>query len=175
MAQSRNARYQAEWRQRREEEMQALRRDVQRLDKKTAAPSDKLGPAAFKAAVERRVEDVLRKKVDAEFARLQAQFNEAVEARVAVRLAAREAWFDEQEELVKEKEAQLDAARAHITQYMTQLEYKLVLGCLHPDRANADAEEQAKYNKAFTIFKRLEPYGNLHIPLKVLRARGWAK
>lgn len=75
------------------------------------------------------------------------------------------------------KEAQLDRARASaiakgVTAYMTEDEYRLVRGLLHPDR---HTEETERYKRGFEIFNRLEQMINPNIPVAVLRKRGWEK
>jgi ParB-like chromosome segregation protein Spo0J len=54
---------------------------------------------------------------------------------------------------------------------MTLEEYRLVLGCLHPDRAaSVDAE---RLNKAFVIFRRLVSTIDPKTPIDDLRRNGW--
>ena len=119
--------------------------------------------ARIKAWYERRVEKEVQKEVqkryDAHFVQevaLAAEKKVApllVEERARARAAAAE-WQDRMKSL--------DA-------WMTEAEYKLVLGCLHPDRHPENEAE--KYNRAFQIFKRLERHVD---PSKRARKRnGW--
>ena len=84
----------------------------------------------------------------------------------------REALDAKERELNKWAE-ELSAREADITVYMTEQEYKLVLGCLHPDRAGDDDVLRRRLDKAFQVFRRLEVYIKRH-PKSVLKARGWA-
>ena len=54
----------------------------------------------------------------------------------------------------KEKHEQIKARLQKVTALMTESEYKLVLNCLHPDRAPEDKRD--RYGRAFDIAKRLE-------------------
>ncbi|GJH22242.1 hypothetical protein CBA19CS22_36890 [Caballeronia novacaledonica] len=56
---------------------------------------------------------------------------------------------------------------------MTLDEYRLVRGCLHPDRANT--VEPARLNEAFAIVKRLESTIDPRTPIAELREGGWQK
>jgi len=56
---------------------------------------------------------------------------------------------------------------------MTQDEFNIVRGCLHPDKQ--PESEQAKFSRAFEIFNRLKPVIPKGIPLDALRKAGWEK
>ena len=118
-----------------------------------------------------------QKKLDAairaEKTLLGAQFHEQVKRAVDERVASRIKALDALEDEVKEQHAQVTAARRTIDCYMTRDEYNLILNCLHPDRAPEDRRE--RFSNAFVIFRRLEVYVNLELPLAVLRERGWTK
>lgn len=62
-------------------------------------------------------------------------------------------------------------ARKSVDQHMTYEEFKLIRGCLHPDKQPEDHRE--KYNRALQIFMRLEKSVNPHMPIAELRKRGW--
>lgn len=53
--------------------------------------------------------------------------------------------------------------------WMTQEEFKIVLGCLHPDRQ--PEAQRPKYDRAFQIFKRLEQH--LSPNARALKVNGW--
>ena len=76
-----------------------------------------------------------------------------------------------------EKEAQADRDRAkelrmNLDGLMTEEEYRLIRGCLHPDRAPED--RKAAFGKAFDIFTRLEKSVNRDMPAKLRNQRGWS-
>jgi len=71
--------------------------------------------------------------------------------------------------------AERDAAieyRKGIDSHMTMDEFKLVRGCLHPDRQPDDMKD--RFGRAFDIFTRLEKTVNNHLPISELKKRGWA-
>jgi hypothetical protein len=76
-------------------------------------------------------------------------FREEIERRLAVAKKRHEEAHDKYRrelKLYQERNKRLD-------EWMTEAEFKLVLGCLHPDRPSRDPEA---LNKAFVIMKRLE-------------------
>ena len=103
---------------------------------------------------------------------MQKQFNEQIDAAKAeVQLERDAVWA-----LKREAEAERDAAlqyRLGIDSHMTMEEFQLVRNCLHPDRAPDDRRE--RFEKAFTIFNRLEKTVNTKAPISVLRRHGWEK
>jgi hypothetical protein len=60
-----------------------------------------------------------------------------------------------------------------ITTIMTEAEYKLVRGCLHPDRQPEELRD--RFGKAFDIFSRLDQTVNIAAPIDWLRKYGWEK
>jgi hypothetical protein len=55
---------------------------------------------------------------------------------------------------------------------MTLEEYRLVLGCLHPDKhPKESADEHGRYASAFAIFKRLEETIPDKLPIATSRSR----
>jgi hypothetical protein len=119
-----------------------------------ARPIDPPPPDA--ATIRAALEDEYRPMLERERALIQAQ-------------------RDELQALRKEAQADRDKAAAMlagITPLMTQDEFRLVRGLLHPDR---HPEDQEKYGRALTIFNRLEAGINPNIPIAVLRKRGWGK
>lgn len=119
--------------------------------------------------LQKRQQKLLDAAIKVERERLHEQWQQAVDERVAGINAA----ILKQEAAVKERQAQLDAARASLESYMTKEEFQLVINCLHPDRAPEDRRD--RFGQAFVICKRLESMVNHNLPLKVLRERGWAK
>jgi len=96
----------------------------------------------------RQVDDEVRARVEPERARLLA----AIEAANVERMALHE-------------------NRQTLEYWMTQEEFRLVLGCLHPDRAPAD--QQSRFGRAFDIVKRLE--GHLGTDRRYLQRQGWSR
>lgn len=77
--------------------------------------------------------------------------------------------------LEKEAQEERDRARAlrmNLDGLMTEEEYRLIRGCLHPDRAPED--RKASFGKAFDIFTRLEKSVNRDMPAKLRNQRGWS-
>lgn len=79
--------------------------------------------------------------------------------------------------LLLEQEAQADRDRArelsmNLAGLITEEEYRLILGCLHPDRAPEDRKQV--FGKAFSIFMRLEKSVNRSMPVKLRKQRGWS-
>lgn len=79
--------------------------------------------------------------------------------------------------LLLEQEAQADRDRArelsmNLDGLITEEEYRLILGCLHPDRAPEDRKQV--FGKAFSIFMRLEKSVNRSMPVKLRKQRGWS-
>ena len=75
------------------------------------------------------------------------------------------------------REAARDQERAsellkNLDGLMTEEEYKLIRGCLHPDRADEALKE--KFGKAFHIFSRLEKSVKRDMPVALRRKNGWS-
>lgn len=112
-------------------------------------------------------------------AHVTAELEPQIEAEVQRRVVKER---DELAELRKtlyrlQEEAQADRDRArelrtNLDGLMTEEEYRLVRGCLHPDRAPEDRRQQ--FGKAFDIFTRLEKSVNRDMPIKLRRQHGWA-
>ena len=57
---------------------------------------------------------------------------------------------------------------------ITEKEYKLIRGCLHPDRAELPIEElKDKLNKALLSFDKLRATVDKKMPYSALRKQGW--
>jgi hypothetical protein len=87
-----------------------------------------------------------------------------------------EAWEHSKEARIKAYEEKLryETLTKDFTTIMTMDDFRLIRGCLHPDRARDD-EERAKLNKAFEKFNRLEKQVNKYLPISELRKTGWDK
>ncbi len=127
----------------------------------------------------RKIVKGMRRGLEKSYNDMKREFSSAVASEVAKQAQAERALIQEQRdeliELRKEAQADRDKAKAMIqgiTPMMTQEEFRLVRGLLHPDRHPDEAE---KYGRALTIFNRLEAGINPNIPIAVLRKSGWAK
>lgn len=122
-----------------------------------------------------RFDRVVKKATEAIEAQYVAQYVEMEKALLAKIALDRAAIAEIKKEALAEaaeiKRKAFDHLSKGLTPYMTQDEFKLVLGCLHPDRAPEDKRD--RYNEAFQIFKRLEGLGP-KLPRSELRKRGWA-
>jgi hypothetical protein len=97
-----------------------------------------------------------------------------IDERVKEAMAHKEQWITEERKRLEEWAEQLRLREADVTEYMTEAEFKLVRGALHPDRAGTDNDLRRRLEKAFRIFERLEPWVK-RLPISVLRARGWVQ
>jgi DNA-binding NarL/FixJ family response regulator len=70
-----------------------------------------------------------------------------------------------------ELEKKLSKAATTITTIITYEEFKMIRGCLHPDRQPDELKE--KFGKAFDLFNRLEQHVNIKAPIDFLRRYGW--
>jgi hypothetical protein len=103
---------------------------------------------------------------------LRHDFETEVEHVVKERLKAQR---DKLHELEKEAKEELDRARnlsMNLDGLMTEEEYRLIRGCLHPDRAPDD--RKSAFSKAFDVFTRLEKTVNRNMPAKLRKQSGWA-
>lgn len=108
-----------------------------------------------------------------------AEVEPQIEVEVKKRVAKRQEELARQETDLKRlfQEAMRDQERANdllknLDGLMTEDEYRLIRGCLHPDRANE--ELRAKFGKAFHIFSRLEKSVNRDMPIELRRKNGWS-
>lgn len=104
-------------------------------------------------------------------AQLRAQFETQVAQAVEARVAEQVARLDARERELADAIARVRARLANVVDLMSYEEFRLVLGCLHPDRAPAD--RVARFTEAFRIFQRLEVKANPDLSAADLRARGW--
>jgi len=70
-----------------------------------------------------------------------------------------------------ELEKKISKAATTITTIITYDEFKMIRGCLHPDRQPEELKE--KFGKAFDLFNRLEQHVNIKAPIDFLRRYGW--
>lgn len=70
-----------------------------------------------------------------------------------------------------ELEKKISKAATTITTIITYDEFKMIRGCLHPDRQPDELKE--KFGKAFDLFNRLEQHVNIKAPIDFLRRYGW--
>lgn len=136
-------------------------------------PKDKLTRAELSAAQQKKFDTICK----GEFARLDKLYSDAakiqVDAEVDRRVAMTREHYKKLNQEAEEIEARYKARIATIDAYMTEDEYKLILNCLHPDRAPEDRRQ--RFNDAFIIFRRMETYVNRKVPMSTLRERGWAR
>lgn len=96
-----------------------------------------------------RAVEAERKKMAIEFARqVEAKVNEIVEKEIMITK-------QKQQEAAEERILFQRKSRG-IKPLMSKHEYRMVVSCLHPDRAR-DKPEEVKLNKALAIFQKLEP------------------
>lgn len=70
-----------------------------------------------------------------------------------------------------ELEKRLSKTATTITTILTYDEFKMIRGCLHPDRQPDELKD--KFGKAFDLFNRLEQHVNIKAPIDFLRRYGW--
>jgi ParB-like chromosome segregation protein Spo0J len=93
------------------------------------------------------------------------------EARLEKAFAHERKQLRERRERLEEWAESLHDRQRNVTTYMTELEFDLVRGCLHPDRAGSDEKLRERLNKAFEIFNRLKKY--IGDSKRLMRSRGW--
>ena len=140
---------------------------------------EKVPLLTFDSKVDRVLESLPKtatKKVRAEIKRAMDDLRHDFEKEVHHH--AQESTKQQRERLLSmEKEAQEELERArylrmNLDGLMTEDEYRLIRGCLHPDRAPEDRRQQ--FAKAFEVFTRLEKTVNKEMPEKLRNARGWS-
>ena len=105
---------------------------------------------------------------------LGTQFHAEVQEEVRKKTQDQRARLNRIEEDYKAKEKVVTELRKKIHFFMTYEEYRLIIACLHPDRAPAERRKQ--FQKAFQIFKRLGEAVELdRMPLQNARNLGWEK
>lgn len=114
----------------------------------------------------------LQKAIDAELKRLRAIFAQEVEQAINERIKPLRERLIQDEALARQEKIKYERMVKRVSHIMTYDEFKLVRGCLHPDRARDDIE-RAKMTKAFEIFNRLETKVNPDAPIAEPRRPGW--
>jgi hypothetical protein len=142
--------------------------DLNQMGLRSTWPGDPCDPSVVPEATSAALPTPLSRLTDADEQEAAIQ-----EARVAKKV-------DERHETLARIQAELDAEleaqrkiRMRLDGYMTQEEFNLIRGCLHPDKQPEDQSE--RFNKALEIFLRLKDTVNTKAPIEVLRAHGWEK
>ena len=120
--------------------------------------------SALDRAVRAFVAAEVEPQIEAEVQRRVTQEREEL-ARIRAKLNAIEKETKEELEIAQNLRMNLDGL-------MTEEEYRLIRGCLHPDRA--EEELKPKFGRAFDIFSRLEKSVNRDMPAKLRKQRGWS-
>jgi NADH dehydrogenase/NADH:ubiquinone oxidoreductase subunit G len=96
---------------------------------------------------------------------------EKLNATIDERLADRKAEMERKIAAAEGQELRYTKLVQDFSTFMTYEEFKMIRGCLHPDRTDID---KAKLGRAFGIFIKLESAVNKRQPIAELRKRGWA-
>ena len=120
--------------------------------------------SALDRAVRAFVAAEVEPQIEAEVQRRVTQEREEL-ARLRAKLHATEKEAQEERERLRELRMNLDGL-------MTEEEYRLIRGCLHPDRAPED--RKPTFGRAFDIFSRLEKSVNRDMPAELRKQRGWS-
>jgi hypothetical protein len=102
----------------------------------------------------------VNKAIEKEYKRLQSVFKQEVKQKVDELVAEARRRYREQTQRASETETRYKALITDFTALMTMQEYKLVRGCLHPDRVHGGIDAD-KLTKAYEIFSRLEKTVNI--------------
>ncbi len=133
-----------------------------------------------KKEVELKIEEIKESLTPNQLKNFNEKFDHAVSLMAHQLLIEQiDAAFSEQRKILSKREDELkeewvllSARRKDITGYMTEKEFNLVRGCLHPDRAGDDQVLHKRLDQAFQIFNRLMVY----VPTlnkQELEVRGW--
>lgn len=114
----------------------------------------------------------MRKALDDVVRDLKHEFENEVDHVAKERMKEQRARVHQLEKEAREEKERLKALRMNLDGLMTEEEYRLIRGCLHPDRAPAEKKEQ--FGRAFEIFTRLEKTVNRDMPAELRRERGWS-
>mgnify|MGYP001769281516 CR=1 FL=1 len=120
--------------------------------------------SALDRAVRAFVAAEVEPQIEAEVKRRVTQEREEL-ASLRAKLRATEKEAQEERDRLRELRMNLDGL-------MTEDEYRLVRGCLHPDRAPED--RKPTFGRAFDIFSRLEKSVNRDMPADLRKQRGWS-
>jgi hypothetical protein len=86
------------------------------------------------------------------YARFKIELAAEVLAKVKEATADKRRWYERCTEEAKQEKEQYKRWSASLNQIMTREDYRIVLGCLHPDRPDRSPEA---LGRACEIFKRL--------------------
>lgn len=120
--------------------------------------------SALDRAVRAFVAAEVEPQIEAEVKRRVTQEREEL-ASLRAKLRATEREAHEERDRARELRMNLDGL-------MTEEEYRLIRGCLHPDRAQED--RKPTFGRAFDIFSRLEKSVNRDMPAELRKQRGWS-
>lgn len=120
--------------------------------------------SALDRAVRAFVAAEVEPQIEAEVKRRVTQEREEL-ASLRAKLRATEKEAQEERDRLRELRMNLDGL-------MTEEEYRLIRGCLHPDRAPED--RKPTFGRAFDIFSRLEKSVNRDMPAELRKQRGWS-
>jgi glutamyl-tRNA reductase len=140
----------------------SLRRLIDRSKPDAAATRIDADVKTLPEKLQDKVQRLAAEKINVETAVLRKTFYDEVNTLADKRTHEREAKLAEREKLVETRLKRLDA-------WMTEEEFKLVLGCLHPD-STPSHERKAR---AFAVFNRLK--AQLSKDASTLRGNGWSK
>jgi len=112
---------------------------------------------------------LLKQARDAEFKRLQSQHHEAVKKEVELLVKETRAELREQQRKANTLFHECVLREKNFDQWMTEVEYKKVLGCLASDRQ--PPELRARFDEATIIFRRLHTH--ISHDGKELKLHGW--
>lgn len=129
-------------------------------DQRTAAAERQIelvkGEALLSETMKVRFDKALKKAIDVALRDMQESFDEEVRKQLAEHLKP-------ERERLKEAEAEAIEDRTHylalsqgVAPLISDDEFKLIRGCLHPDRA--PAERRDRFNDAFLAINKLAPY-----------------
>ena len=117
-----------------------------------------------KLRFDQKVKKAIEKAIEVERKKLNESYRMAVSDGIEKRF---EELFPLERKRLREGQKRLEAQlneyhikSGYIKQVLSDDDYKLLLNCLHPDRAPEGRKE--KYDKAFAAVKRLQPYINAY-------------
>ena len=114
----------------------------------------------------------MRTALDAVIGKLKSEYSSEVDHAAKERMKAERAKIHQIEQEARAEKERLKGLRMNLDGLMTEDEYRLIRGCLHPDRAPEDRRDQ--FSRAFNIFSRLEQSVNRDMPAELRRERGWS-
>lgn len=154
-----NAQRQAAWRERQRAKLEALQAQPVAGPAAPATVPIDLHAALAKVPKKyhdacREVEQALQQAYQVQYSQWVAQAQPMLAAEIDRLQTALNGAVDELSRLRNDAANMRGRMNRRLDEVMTQDDYRLVIGCLHPDRHPPDM--QARMNKAFDIVKRLE-------------------